>query len=277
MRLGDESRSSRSHTHRTTPRRAETHLRLEPLERSMDDPLLTHEAELVTGTIVDRPNRFVLRVEFDGAVEQVHLGDPGVLPTLLAPGNEIRCSPVDDADRVTAYDAIAVRTGTDTSDVEVGVRATLANDLFAEVLDRNALPWLGEYASITREPPLPDHGRTDFLLESDDGDPTYVEVKSCSLARDGVARYPDRSTDRGRRHLRSLERLAAERIDSHVVFVVQRPDVRAFRPLREVDPAFADLLGRVRTAGVDVRAVVTPFEAPHYRLSDADLPVELPA
>lgn len=237
----------------------------------MDDPLLTHQGELMSGTIVDRPNRFVLRIRFDGAVERVHLGDPGVLPTVLAPGNEILCSPVDNADRVTAYDAVAVRSG----DVTVGVRAVLANDLFARVLDRNALPWLENYASITREPPLPDHGRTDFLLESDDGDLIYVEVKSCSLARDRVARWPDRSTERGRRHLRSLERLASDGADCHVVFVVQRPDVTAFRPLGEADPAFAELLKRVHAAGVDVRAIVTPFEKPHYGLRETDLPVEL--
>ena len=241
----------------------------------MDDPLLTHEGELRSGTIVDRPNRFVLRVAFDGAVEQVHLGDPGVLPTVLASGNDILCSPVEDADRVTAYDAIAART----DETDVGLRATLANDLFERALERNALPWLevADDASIRREPPLPvpDRGRADFLLESIDGERTYVEVKSCSLARDDVARFPDRSTERGRRQLRSLERLAAEGTDCRVVFVVQRPDVAAFRPLREVDPAFADLLDRVRAAGVDVRAVVTPFEPPHYYLRDVDLPVDL--
>lgn len=236
-----------------------------------DDPLLTHGAALVSGTIVDRPNRFVLRVRFDGPPERAHLGDPGVLPTLLAPGNELLCSPVDDADRVTAYDAVAVRTG----ETVVGLRTTLANDLFERALKRGALPWLRPHAAITREPTLPDRGRADFRLESANGAATYVEVKSCSLARDGVARFPDRSTERGRRQLRSLEGLASDGTNCHVVFVVQRPDVEAFRPLRDVDPAFADLLARVHAAGVDVRAIVTPFDPPHYHLRTATLPVHL--
>lgn len=187
-----------------------------------DDPLLTHRAALVSGTIVDRPNRFVLRVQFDGPPEPVHLGDPGVLPTLLAPGSDLLCSPVDDADRVTAYDAVAVRTG----ETVVGLRTTLANDLFERALARDALPWLRRPASVAREPALPDQGRTDFRLESADSDATYVGVKSCSLARDGVARFPDRSTERGRRQLRSLARLAAEGTECHVVFVVQPPTSR---------------------------------------------------
>lgn len=251
----------------------ETLLTAEAVERTMADPLLTHGGPLVAGTIVDRPNRFVLRVRFDDDVAQVHLGDPGVLPSVLAPGNEILCSPVDDADRVTAYDAIAVRTG----DAVVGVRSTLANDLFERALLRGALPGFEDDAAVTREPQFPDVGRADFLLESADGEESYVEVKSCSLARDGIARFPDRSTERGRRQLRSLERLATEGTDCHLVFVVQRPDVAAFRPLREVDPTFVDLLERASSAGVGVRAIVTPFEAPHYRLADEDLPVVLGA
>jgi sugar fermentation stimulation protein A len=40
-------------------------------------PLLTVEDDLVTGTVVDRPNRFVVRVRFDTSLERVFLGDPG--------------------------------------------------------------------------------------------------------------------------------------------------------------------------------------------------------
>lgn len=194
-----------------------------------------------------------------------------MLPDVLAPGNEVLCAPVDDPNRVTAYDAIAVHTDSAT----VGVRATLANDLFDQVLARGGMSAFDAYTSVTREPPLPDHGRTDFRLETGDGETAYVEVKSCSLAREGVARFPDRSTARGRRHLRSLATIADGGTTCHVVFVVQRPDVAAFRPLREVDPAFADELARARAAGVHVRAIVTPFKAPTYRLQDTDLPVEL--
>lgn len=221
--------------------------------------------------IVDRPNRFVLRVLFEDATEQVHLGDRGVLPNLLAPGNEILCSPADDADRVTGYDAVAGRN----AEADIGVRPVLANDLFERALIRGDLPWLSGVTSLAREPPLPDHDRRDFLLKSGDHNRTYVEVKSCSLAREVVARWPDRTTERRRRHLRSLERLAAGGTDCNVVFVVQRPDVEAFCQLDDVDPAFADLLGHVQADDVDAQSIVIPCRAPHYHLQDTDLPVEL--
>lgn len=234
-------------------------------------PLLTIDDDLVTGTVVDRPNRFVVRVEFEDTTGRVYLGDPGALEGILEPGRTVRCSPVDDPERATDYDAIAARV----SETYVSLRAALANDLFERALARGAIGAFDGYTLLSREPQLPDHGRSDFLLDGPDGDTAYVEVKSCTHVDDGVAKFPDRQTERGRRHLRSLEALAADGVETHVVFVVQRPDVERFRPYRDVDPEFAALLGRVREAGVGVHAIATAFEPPHYRLVDEAIPIEL--
>lgn len=235
------------------------------------NPLLTVDDDLLTGTVVDRPNRFVVRVRFGDAPERVYLGDPGALEGTVEPGREIRCTHVADPDRATAYDAIAV----DVGGVYVSVRPALANDLFERALARDAIPAFDGYTCRRREPALPDHGRTDFLLETPGDDTAYVEVKSCTHVEDGVAKFPDRQTARGRRHLRSLEALRADGRETHVVFVVQRPDVDRFRPYRTVDPEFAELLSRARETGVGVHAVTTAFEPPHYSLRNAELPVEL--
>lgn len=235
-------------------------------------PLLVHDRPLHCGSIVDRPNRFVVRVRFDdGGPERAFLGDPGALDGIVEPGRPLLCSPVDDPDRSTAHDAIAVDLGA----VYVSVRAALANDLFERALARDLVPDFDEYAVRAREPTLPDHGRTDFLLAGPGGDEVYVEVKSCTYVEDGVAMFPDRQTERGRRHLRSLEALLEDGTETHVVFVVQRPDVRTVRPYREVDPGFAELLARVRSAGVGVHAISVAFEPPAYRLAAPDLPVEV--
>lgn len=237
----------------------------------MDEPLLTVSEELVAGTVVDRPNRFVVRVRFDGDPKRVFLGDPGALEGIVEPGRELLCTAVDDPERATDYDAVAAVVG----DVHVSLRATLANALFEQVVTRAALSAFEGYSIERREPPLPDHGRTDFRLETPGGDPAYVEVKSCTHVERGIAKFPDRQTERGRRHLASLRSLHEGGPEAHVVFVVQRPDVERLRPFRAVDPEFAARLEDAESAGVGVHAMATAFDPPHYRLHDPALAVDL--
>lgn len=241
----------------------------------MDPPVTTLirlESDLVEGTVVDRPNRFVVRVRFDDTPERVFLGDPGALWNVLEPGHDILCKPVEDPDRKTGYDAIAVAV----EDIYVSLRAALANDLFLAALKRDALPALEGYRLDRREPPYPDHGRVDALLLGPTGTPAYLEVKSVTHVADGVALFPDRPTERGRRHLGSLRDIAiGEDAEAHLVFVAQRPDAEVVRPHRDIDPDFADALGRAVDAGVAVHAMATAFDPPTYRLVDGELPVEL--
>jgi len=237
------------------------------------EPLLTHDRDLLAGTVVDRPNRFVVRVDFGDGPERAFLGDPGALEGVVEPGREVLCSVVDDPERATDYDAVAAVV----DGVHVSLRAALANDLYERALSMDAVPDFAGYALDRPEPPLPDHGRTDFRLVTFDGEPAYVEVKSSTYVEDGVAKFPDRQTERGRRHLRSLRGLVENGVEAHLVFVVQRPDVGVVRPYRTVDPEFAELLGDVRDAGVGVHALSVAFEPPAYRLVDPSVPVETSA
>lgn len=258
----------------------------------MADVLRTHEEPLVEGTVVARPNRFVLEVEFGDGPERAFLADPGEL-AFLSPGSRVLCSAVDDPDRTTDHDAIAGRA----EDCWVSLRAALANSLFAAALDRDALPAFAGYDVLETEPRLPDHGRSDFVLAPpdghgvdgggvdddrgmhDDGDHTtgaYVEVKSCTHAEHGVGKFPDRPTERGRRHLAGLQSLVEDGVEAHLVFVAQRPDVDVVTPFTAVDPAFAERLRTATEAGVGVHAMAVEFDPPTYRLRTPDLPVRLP-
>lgn len=227
---------------------------------------------LVTGEIRRRPNRFVVTVEFDTETARVHLSDPGALVDIVEPGNEIICRPVQDQDRATSFDAIAVIS----NGVEVSVRASFANKLFYQSLNHDALPQFDGYAIRSREPSLPDHGRTDFELERTDGTPVYVEVKSCTHVEDGVAKFPDRQSARGRRHVQVLTNLQENGIESYIVFVIQRPDADRFTPYESVDPEFASLLASANKSGVGVHAIQTRFSSPSYYLESPMIPIDLP-
>lgn len=233
--------------------------------------ILTFDGKLKEGNVVSRPNRFTLIVDFGDSTERVYLANPGALTTVLSPGNKIFCKPVKSKNRKTNLDAIAIKTG----NIYVTVNSNFANSIFSNILKKGLMEEFEKYSMLAREPPLPDRGRADFLLENEIGNKTYIEVKSCTHVENEAAKFPDRLTGRGRRHLRSLTGLKENSFESYVIFVVQRPDAKKFQAYREVDPEFADLLKESEERGVKIRALSTEFRPPNLFLKDKDLPVEL--
>lgn len=230
----------------------------------------TVDDDLIEGMVVGRPNRFVLNVRFEGGDEEVFLADPGALE-VVSNGSTVLCRRVDDPDRETDYDAIAVEAG----DFYVSLRAAFAETLFETAFTQSWLPAFEGYDLVERQPELPDHGRGDFLFAAPEGSETFVEIKSCTHATDGIGKFPDRPTERGRRHLESLAEIAESGSEAHLVFVAQRPDIDVITPYREIDPDFADLLLDVTQRGVALHGIVTEFQPPEYLLRKEQIPVRL--
>lgn len=234
--------------------------------------LYQYEDPLVTGTYVSRPNRFTIRVKLNGATRRVYLRNSGGLTTVLKPGRTVYCHPVSSQERQTDFDAVAV----DVDGTLVMVDSLLPNNIVHACLEAGLLPSLREYQLETPEPALPDGGRADFLVSEPTGTTAYIEVKSNTHVVDGISKFPDRPTERGRRQLQSLIDLVQEpQTEAFVVFVVQRPDAECFRPFKSIDPEFATLLTRAADAGVHVLGLTTQFDPPDVYLNDTDLPIEL--
>ena len=51
------------------------------------------EGPLVSGTFIERPNRFITLVKIDRKIVRSHLPDPGRLKELLVPGVEVLLRP----------------------------------------------------------------------------------------------------------------------------------------------------------------------------------------
>jgi sugar fermentation stimulation protein A len=133
----------------------------------------------------------------------------------------------------------------------VSVDSSIPNKLVEEAVGRGIIEPFREFRVKKAEYTFGE-SRLDFLLESD-SEKLLLEVKSCTLIRDGVALFPDAPTKRGSRHLRTLTRgLTQGR--SAVFFLIQRPDVNSFRPNVETDPTFAASLKEAKREGVEVYA-----------------------
>ena len=203
---------------------------------------------LIHARFVQRDNRFRVTVEVDGHVAPAHLPNSGRLGELLTPGRELRLEFMPDPRRKTPYDLKLVRY----AGVWVSVDARLPNPLFAEAFRNGHLPGFAGYTHLQSEVCL-DDSRIDFLVTGPAGR-RWVETKSVTLVEKGVARFPDAPTDRGRRHLEALIRAVERGDQAAVLFVVQRPDARAFGPHVDADPDFARTLRQALTAGVAVLA-----------------------
>lgn len=205
---------------------------------------------LLAGTLIERENRF--RALVDLATERVraHLANPGRLPELLYPGARVFLRKASNPERKTAWDLVLVRK----SRITCCLDTRLANEAFAEALERREISEFAGFSEILREQR---HGasRLDFIL-NDGGRRCLIEVKSVSLVlKNRQARFPDAPTLRGARHVRELAVAARAGEIAWVVFVCQRPDPNSVTPNLETDPDFGAALAEAHRVGVRLMAL----------------------
>jgi sugar fermentation stimulation protein A len=119
------------------------------------------------------------------------------------------------------------------------------------------VPELAGYASLRREVAYGTNSRIDLLLESADRARCFVEVKSTTLREGDAGLFPDAVTERGKKHLTELARVARAGERAVQLFLVSRSDVRRFRPADAIDPAYGEALRGAARAGVEVLAYAT--------------------
>ncbi len=190
---------------------------------------------------LERPNRFIARVELDGKTETVHVKNTGRCRELLIPGSEVWLTRSGNPARKTKYDLIAVRK-------EDGILFNIDSQAANAV----TLEWLrGQEWDEIRPEYTYGASRVDFFMRK--GVEQYLmEVKGCTLERDGIGFFPDAPTERGAKHVRELMHAAAEGYHAILAFVIQMDGVYEVRPNRETDPAFADALEEAARHGVRI-------------------------
>ncbi len=230
------------------------------------------EGEMVRGRFLSRTSRFSVLAELaDGpGYFECHLPNPGRLKELLVPGAELLLRPAKNPDRrKTKFDVFAVKAEGGT----VVVDSRIPNQIMREALSSGEVPEFSGY-ELVRSEPARGKSRLDFLLRGNRM--CLVEVKSCTLVRNGVALFPDAPTERGRRHLLELEKAHEEGYRACILFVIQRGDAKLFMPNDETDPDFGVALRKVVARGVEAIALATKYRKGHVELIGR-VPVDLSA
>ena len=209
--------------------------------------------EMHRGTFLQRPNRFLARVEIDGREETAHVKNTGRCRELLVPGADVWCMHHDDPNRKTQWSLITVSK----NGVLFNLDSQVPNRLAGEWITSGGLGITAEHAKAEHR-----YGdaRLDWYFEAE-GRPCLLEVKGVTLEEGGVARFPDAPTERGVKHLNHLRQAVSEGYGAWVLFVCQMAGISRVEPNVEKDPAFARALWLAQEAGVELRAVecdVTP-------------------
>ncbi len=199
------------------------------------------------GIFVSRENRFCATVAVEGKNETVHVKNTGRLKELLIPGAEVFLAAADNASRKTKYDLVTVRKGKKL----VSIDSQAANTIAEEWLKKSR--FFGEDAVIRREVFFK-NSRFDFYIEAGKSK-IFLEVKGCTLERDGVALFPDAPTERGVKHINELCECALSGYEAYILFVIQMKGVDAFSPNDETHPEFGNALRKAREKGVKLIAV----------------------
>ena len=222
-----------------------------PPPRARYHPAMRFEEPPLEGRLRRRYKRFLTDVELPGGeVLTAHCPNTGSLLGCLAEGSRVWLRDSHDPRRKLRYTWQAI----EVDGTWVNVDTNLPNRVVHDALAAGEVPGLDRYAQAKREVPYGTRSRIDVLLTAEDGARCYVEVKNTTLVEDGVARFPDAVTERGRKHLGELTEAVAAGERAVQFFFVSRADARVFRPADDIDSGYAAALREAAAAGVEVQA-----------------------
>lgn len=210
-------------------------------------------SNVVKGSFIDRPNRFIANCEIDGKPQVCHVKNTGRCNELFVKGATVYLQKADNPNRKTLYDVIAVQKG----DMLINIDSQIVNGAALEYL-----PVLFDNIKLIKPERVYGNSRFDIYLETDT-DKIFVEVKGVTLENDGIAMFPDAPTKRGVKHLKELQKAVADGYRAYMLFVIQMDNIYRFEPNRITHPEFAEELKNAQKNGVTVLAyncTVTPDE-----------------
>ena len=201
---------------------------------------------MVPGTFLKRPNRFIAHIMIDGKEEICHVKNTGRCRELLPEGARVYCARSGNPNRKTKYDLITVRKGHRLINMDSQAPNIAAGEWLAA-------GGLGKIENLRAETKHGD-SRFDFSFTKD-GRQCFLEVKGVTLENDGVCAFPDAPPERGAKHLRGLTEAVRAGYGAYVLFVIQLADVKYLHPNDATDPEFGKALREAAANGVQVLAV----------------------
>lgn len=219
--------------------------------------------KIISGIFHERPNRFIAYVEIQGKRETVHVKNTGRCRELLVPGCTVIMEDFRDRsgfeNRKTKFDLIAVYKKIDKNHPlynQSTQSESLLINMDSQAPNKVVLEWLNSLCGIQAYDYIkPEYtfgnSRVDFYMEKNN-QKYLMEVKGCTLEKNGQGFFPDAPTERGVKHLKELAAASKQGIKCFLAFVIQIPGVKEVFPNIETHPEFGTALKEAKAAGVEV-------------------------
>ena len=210
-------------------------------KKLLGERLIMHYNNIIRATFKSRPNRFIAIVEVMGKELSVHVKNTGRCRELLVPECTVYLEKADNPGRKTPYDLVAV----EKDGKIINIDSQAPNKVVKE--------WLTGLSIFDKVKPEYTYGnsRIDFYMEKDNVK-YLMEVKGCTLFRNGTGFFPDAPTERGAKHLAELTGAIKEGYRACIAFVIQGEGIDEVKPNAETDPDFTAKYYEAINAGVKV-------------------------
>ena len=213
--------------------------------------------QVIEGIFVDRPNRFIAHVNVDGIIETVHVKNTGRCKELLLPGVKVILEVPEKKERKTKYDLIGVYKK---NFGLINIDSQAPNKVAKEWLENKGYEYIKPEYTYGQS-------RIDFYMENK-GEKYLMEVKGCTLERDGIGYFPDAPTERGIKHIHELIKAKKEGYNAILAFVIQMEGVCEVRPNVETHPEFGDAISEAKEAGVKIEFIKCKVETDRLYFDD---------
>ncbi len=207
---------------------------------------------VVEGIFIERPNRFIAKVNINNNIETVHVKNTGRCKEILKGTTKVYLEKSDIPSRKTKYDLISVFKKKDDGDEKlINIDSQVVNDVAEEWIKNSG--YFSENVSYKREVTYGD-SRFDFYIIDND-EKIFLEVKGVTLEQDGIASFPDAPTIRGIKHINELCKCKSEGYRSIILFIIQMKGITKFIPNKEIHKDFATALKNAKDSGVEILCI----------------------
>ncbi len=216
--------------------------------------------------ILERKNRFVVIVDINGRISEVHINNTGRLKGLLIRGKRGFCYKINGKKLKNRLFSVVFNNTGIIIDTSIHMKA------FEKIVEKGLLKEFKGY-NLKRN-----HRKGssvfDFLIYKDNKK-IIVELKSAVLENGQFASYPDAPTRRGERHFEELISLKRRGENTMIVFASSVYKTKGFKPNSKISPRIDSLLKIALKEGVILKSFNVLFEPSEGRvfLDKLNLPV----